>query len=141
MNQGIKNIDLIFEDGESIVIEDSLFTHFYIANIDDEANEIPYEKICNTNILYANFIILKINNLIDKFYNDNIIKKILIKKNTSEIKIYTEAGKTVLFNIASSIDPFKKNSINYFDKSFTLEDDLCILICPYNIKYKNHLFI
>lgn len=141
MNQGIKNIDLIFEDGESISIDNNLFTNFYIANIDDDANEIPYEKILNTNVLYANFITLKINNLINQFYNDNVINKILIKKNISEIKIYTDTGKTILFNIASSIDPFVKNSNNYFDKSFTLEDDLCILICPYNIKYKNHLFI
>lgn len=141
MNQGIKNIELIFEDGESILVENKLFTHFYIANIDGEANEIPYEKILNTNVLYANFITLKINNLINQFYNDNVIKKILNKKNIAEIKIYTDADKTILFNIASSIDPFIKNSSNYFDKSFTLDEDLCILICPYNIKYKNHLFI
>lgn len=141
MNQEIKNINLIFEDGETVQLDENLFTNFYIANIDNKANEIPYEKLLNTNILYANFLTLKINNLINNYYNEDIIKKVYNKKNLAEIKISTSNGKEILFNVASSIDPFKKNINNYYDKSFIEEDNLCLLISQYEIKYKNHLFV
>lgn len=140
MTQGIKTINLIFEDGESISIDDFLFSNFYISNIDEEANEIPYEKLLDTNILYANFFTLKINNNINDYYHKNIIKNIFDKKNIAEIVLNTTGEKTISFNLASSLDPFKKNNINTYDQSFIQDDDLCILITPYNIKYKNHLF-
>ena len=140
MNQGIKTINIIFDDNESIIVDESLFSHFYISNIDDDANEIPYEKLFDTNILYANFLSLKINYKINEYYNQNIIKKIQDKKNIAKIILSTENNKEVLFQIASDIDPFKKNSTNSYDQSFIEEKDLCLLITPYKIKFKNHLF-
>ena len=140
MTQGIRTIDIIFEDGESISIDNLLFSNFYISNIDDEANEIPYEKLLNTNILYANFFTLKINNSINEYYKNNIIKKIYDKKNIAEIVLNTLNNKKITFNIASSIDPFNQNNTNKYDQSFLQDDDLCLLITPFKIKYKNHLF-
>lgn len=140
MTQGIRTIDIIFEDGESISIDNLLFSNFYISNIDDEANEIPYEKLLNTNILYANFFTLKINNSINEYYKNNIIKKIYDRKNIAEIILNTLNNKKITFNIASSIDPFNQNNTNKYDQSFLQDDDLCLLITPFKIKYKNHLF-
>lgn len=140
MREGIKNIDLTFEDGDTISIDKRLFSHLYISNIDDNANEIPYERILNTNRLYANFLSIKINKIINKLYNQDMINNIY-NKNIAEIIVYTNSNRSILFNVASTIDPFNNVTDNLFDKSFILDDDLCILITPFNIKYKNHLFI
>ncbi|NLL01487.1 MAG: hypothetical protein GX265_00465 [Mollicutes bacterium] len=140
MTQGIKTIDIIFEDDTSISIDSILFSNFYISNIDEEAKEIPYEKLFNSNRLYANFITMRISNAINEYYKGNVIKKIYDKKNISEIIINTINNKKIFFNIASSIDPFKNEDINLYDQSFIEDDDLCLLITPYKIKYKNHLF-
>ena len=140
MNQGIKGINLLFDDGDNMYIENTLLSNLYIANIDNEAHEIPYEKLFKTNKLYANFLSLKINHLINDMENANILKKIYNKKNLTEIELNFERKK-VSFYISSDIDPFKKTGINTFDRSFFQENDLCLLICPYEIKYKNYLFV
>ncbi|MDD4187784.1 MAG: hypothetical protein PHX04_03380 [Bacilli bacterium] len=140
MNQGIEKINLVFDDGESITLEDSFFTNLYISNINNIANEIPYEKILDTNVLYANFFTLKIKKSINELYNQNIINKIFNKKDISEIIINTNNQKEIVFNIVSNADPFTRNSNNKYNQSFILEEDLCLLITPYKIKYKNHLF-
>ena len=141
MNKEIKSVNIFFDDGNSIFIESNLFSNFYIANIDSEANEVPYEKMFNTNTLYANFFTLKISSLINEYYHDNVIKNILNSKNISEVVLCTNLGKKIKFQVASQADPFKKNSDNYYDNSFLIEDDLCILITEYNIKHKKHLFV
>ena len=48
MNQGIQTVNLVFDDGSNLLIENNLFSHLYIANVDHNANEIPYEKLLNT---------------------------------------------------------------------------------------------
>ena len=139
MKQGLIGINLLYDDGESIFIENSLFSHLYIANIDKDANEIPYEKLAQDNKLYANFFILKIKELINEFNNTNVLKVVYNKKNLAEIELKF-LNKTISFYLVSDADPFKKTSINKYDKSFFQEGDLCLLICPYNIKYTNQLF-
>ncbi|MDD2207973.1 MAG: hypothetical protein PHG03_00355 [Bacilli bacterium] len=140
MNCEIKEINLIFDDGENIVLEESFFTNFYISNINNFANEIPYEKLFDTNILYANFFTLKVKKTINEVYNQNIINKIFNKKDISKVILNTSNQKEIVFNIASDIDPFKKDKNNTYNQSFILEDELCLLITPYKLKYKNHLF-
>ena len=80
MTQGIKTIDIIFEDDTSISIDSILFSNFYISNIDEEAKEIPYEKLFNSNRLYANFITMRISNAINEYYKGNVIKRFMIRK-------------------------------------------------------------
>ena len=139
MKQGLIGINLLYEDGENIFIENSLCSNLYIANINEEANEIPYERLYLPDKLYANFFILKINHLINEINNANVLKAVHNKKNLAEVELRFN-NRSVNFYIASDIDPFGKNNVNSFDKSFFQEEDLCMMICPYNIKYHNHLF-
>ena len=139
MNQGITGINLIFSDGEMVFVENSLLSDLYIANIDEEANEIPYEKMFNTSKLYANFFILKVNHLVNETKEANILKKAYEDKNLLEVELQFE-NKKVSFHLASDIDPFKRKSLNSYDKSFFQDNDLCMVICPYDIKYKKYLF-
>jgi len=139
MKQGIIGINLLFEDGENIFLENSHFSNLYIANIDEEGNEIAYEKL-EFNKLYANFFILKINQLINEINNMNVLKITYNKRNLTEVELKF-SNKTINFHLASDADPFKRKSINNYDKSFFQDGDLCMLICPYSIKYLNHLFV
>ena len=140
MKQGIIGINLLFSDGDHLFVDENMFSHLYIANIDEDANEIPYEKLFKTTKLYANYFSLKINHLADEITNTNLLKKINEKKNLMEIELQFN-HKTVCFHLATDLDPFKRNSQNSYDQSFFDEEDLCLLICPYNLKYKRHLFI
>ena len=139
MTQGIVGINLIFADGESLFIEHSYFSHLYVANLDNDANEIPYEILFKTNKLYANFFSLRINHLLNDMENSNVLKAAFNKRNLLEIELVFQ-NRTISFYVASDIDPFKERSFNNFDKSFFQENDLCLLICPFNLKYKNQLF-
>ena len=138
MNQGIIGINLLFEDGESVFVKKSLFSNLYIANIDEKANEIPYDKL-ELNKLYANFFTLRISQLINEENYLNILKTVYDKKSLSEVELLFQ-NKKVSFYLASDADPFLHSSINHFDKSFFHDEDLCMLICPFNIKYSKHLF-
>ena len=135
MNNGINEIEIIFDDGDKIELNKEQFSHFYISNIDDDANEKPYEKLMDSNNLYANFVTLKVN-------SDNYLKDFLLNnQNIAEIKIVTTHEKKIGFNVASTVDPFKRSDVNDFNKSFMLDDAFCLLICPYDLKYKKNLFI
>ena len=138
MKQGLLGINLLFEDGENIFVEKSMFSNLYVANIDEEANEIPYEKL-DFNKLYANFFSLKINQNANESSDMNILKTTYNKKNLIEVELQFK-DKSVNFHLASDTDPFQKRSINNYNQSFFQEGDLCMLICPYNIKYLDHLF-
>jgi hypothetical protein len=139
MKQGLIGINLLYDDGQSIFIENSLFSNLYIANIDQDANEIPYEKLGLPNRMYANLFIIKINQIINEMHNMNVLKAIFSKKNLAEVELRFP-NKTVGFHLASDADPFLEKSVNNYDKSFFQEESLCLLICPYELKYKNHLF-
>jgi len=138
MKQGLIGINFIYDDGESIFIDNSLFSNLYIANIDGDANEVPYEKLYDSEKLYANFFIVKINHLINELNNMNVLKALSNKKNLAEVELKFP-HREVCFQLASDADPFT-TSINHYDKSFFEDSDLCVIICPYEIKYKNHLF-
>ena len=139
MTDGIVGINLIFGDGESLFVEHSYFSHLYVANLDDQANEIPYRVLFKTNKLFANFFSLRINHLLNDMQNMNVLKAAFNKKNLLEIELVFRE-RTISFYLASDIDPFKEHSINSHEKSFFEDNDLCLLVCPYNLKYKNHLF-
>ncbi len=138
MNDGIKHIEIIFDNGDTLDLDSSFFSNFYISNINENADEIPYEKIMNTNNLYANFVSMK---LLNKKNNHHIMEKLLSNLNIDKIKLNISDSKSITFNIVSSADPFKKNDINKYNKSFTYNDDFCLLICPYKLKYKENIFI
>ena len=138
MKQGLLGIKLLFEDGSSIFVENTMFSNLYIANIDESANEIPYEKM-GLGKLYANFFSLKLNQQLNDNNDINVLKKTYNKKNLIEVELQFN-DKTVNFHLASDSDPFHRRATNNYDKSFFQNGDLCMLICPYNIKYSNHLF-
>ena len=79
----IYNIDITTNDNQVISVSSDNFNHFYIANIDDDGNEMNY-VLSNPNTLYANFFMLRIvkdhnydvAKIIDRLYRFHDIIKI-----------------------------------------------------------------
>lgn len=132
----IEALNIIFENGENIIINHTELDDFYISNIDSKGEEIPYEQTLIRNKLYANFCMLKINNTLD-YSKLSRIKK---QNDIIEIQIVFSNQTSIKFDIASDADPFSKNYHNNFEYIIEDSDYLGLLLSEYNIKYKENLF-
>ena len=56
----IYNIDLKTSSNETISVSSDYFDHFFIANLDNNGDEINYKIIDNSKELGANFFMIKI---------------------------------------------------------------------------------
>lgn len=134
-NVSIKNISIKLDNNDTIVIKPTMFDNLYISNLDSNGNEIAFVQNDKSNKLEANFFMIKLkNDIIEYNLTNNNLKdnafKLLKDKLISEVDINFKNGYTqpFLFNI-------KK-------EKYTLKDnnDLCLLLSEYNIKFKDNLF-
>ena len=132
----IEAINILFEDGELITLDKNECSNFYISNVKDNGEEIPYEPTIIKNKLYANLCLIKLNKEITNNYKLNRIKN---KKDIIEIQVIF-GNKCARFDIASNANPFKEEYNN--DLEYIYEDDknFGLLMSEYNIKYKDNLF-
>lgn len=134
----IVGINILFENGENILLNSKEFMDFSILNILDNGEEVPYEQTIIKDKLYANLCYIKLNKeLIDSYVRE----RIKLKKDIVEIKVIFENNKYLKFDIASNGNPFSQEFVN--DYEYLYEDDniLGVLLSEYNIKYKNSLFV
>ena len=68
-------IKIIFENGDNILINKKEFVDFYISNLNNKGEEIPYEPTLLKNKLYANFCLLKLNNQVIDYTKINRLKQ------------------------------------------------------------------
>ena len=136
----IYNVDLTTNNNDIISVSSDNFNHFYIANIDDNGNEINYDKIKNTDSLFANFFMIKIlkDESTDSIIN---IERLLKKRDIVKIGINFTNGKYQIFELAKKRVANKGSLVNEYEDAFMDNNGLCILISDKNIKYKNNLFI
>ena len=134
----IEALDIIFENGDSVLIKKSEFKDFCISNLDQEGNEIPYESTLIKDKLYANFLLININNQI---IDNSKLKRLKAKSDITEIMIIFKNNKFIKFIVASSANPFVKNYQNDYEYIYENEDSFGILLSEYNIKYRENLFI
>jgi hypothetical protein len=136
----IDSIDITANNKDVITISSDSFENFYIANIDDNGDEINY-LICEDNItLFANFFMIKL--LSDK--NEGTIyslQRLLKKKDIVKITINFKNGKKQDFELTKR--RIAKNGMleNLYEDAY-LDDNnnLCIMVTDKNIKYKKELF-
>ena len=134
----IVGINLLFENGENILLNNKEFLDFSILNILDSGEEVPYEQTIIKDKLYANLCYIKLNKeLIDSYVKE----RIKLKKDIVEIQVIFENNKYLKFDVASNGNPFSQEFVN--DYEYLYEDDniLGVLLSEYNIKYKNSLFV
>lgn len=137
VNEFIHSIELTTNNQDIISIYPSNFDRFYIANIDQNGDEISYG--CNDNHLEANYFMIKILN--DKSYDANeVIKRLTDKKDIINISIHFTNGKEQVFDIPKRRVQMDGILINKYEETFFDNDDLCIIISDKNIKYKKELF-
>jgi hypothetical protein len=141
MNAGcIYNIDLITNNKETYSVSSDDFNHFYIANINDDGDEINYNIINDVNSLFANFFMIKIINNDSKAINQ-IIKNIEDKNNITKVGINFTSGKYQEFDLPKQRIASNGKLINKLERNFYDEkNNLCIVISDKNIKYMKELF-
>ncbi len=138
MLDNISAINIIFENGDNIIINNDELKDFCISNIDEKGNEIPYEPTLIENKLYANFMLLNINHNIA---NINKISRIKSKNDITEIVIIFKNQKYLNFTIVSNANPFSNYYNNDYEYIYEDENSLGLLLSEYNIKYKENLFV
>ena len=140
MNAGaIYNIDLTTNSKDIISISPDYFSNFYIANLDDNGDEIGYVQK-EDNSLDANFFMMKVIN--DKTFDClNIINRLKEKKDIIKVCLYFNNGNKQEFNIAKRRVASNGTMENIYEDTFEDNDDVCILITDKKIKFKKELFI
>ena len=138
MINSISAINIIFENGDNIILNNNELKDFCISNIDNKGNEIPYEPTLIKNKLYANFMLLNIDNKKASFNKLNRLKS---KNDITEIIIIFNNEKYLDFTVATNANPFSNFYNNEYEYITENEDSLGLLLSEYNIKYKDNLFI
>lgn len=134
----VYSIDITTNDKNIISVSSDNFDHFYIANINDNADEIAYEKKGDAT-LYANFFMLRIIN--DKTAETlSIIERLSKRRDIIKVKMHFTNGNSQEFEIAKKRIVSNKFLENKFEDTFFIQDDLCIIISEKKLKYKQGLF-
>ena len=114
----INSIDIYSNNKDVFTITSDSFDNFYIANIDDNGDEMNY-LLCDDQItLFANFFMIKIKN--EDKNNDSLIilqrllkKKDIIKPYLYEILLYTIIGFGASLLITKFLYPLIVNNFIY----------------------------
>ncbi|MCR4580950.1 MAG: hypothetical protein K5666_00360 [Bacilli bacterium] len=137
VNEFIHSIEFSTNNQDLISIMPSNFKNFYIANINEDGDEVSYGV--SNNHLIANYFMIKIIN--DKSKDAyTVIERLLNKQDIINIAIHFTNGKTQLFDIPKKRVQKDGILINKYEDAFYDEDDLCIIISDKDIKYKKELF-
>ncbi len=137
VNEFIHNIEFTTNNQDIISIYPSSFKNFYIANINDDGDEIAYG--INNNHLEANYFMIKVLN--DKSYEaKEVIDRLMSKKDIINISIHFTNGKTQVFDIPKKRIQSEGILVNKYEDAFYDDEDLCIVISDKEIKYKKELF-
>ena len=141
MNAGcIYNIDLITNNKETYSVSSDDFNHFYIANINEDGDEINYNMLNDYNSLFANFFMIKILQSDSKSIN-NIIKNLDEKNNIIKVGINFTSGKYQEFDLPKQRVASNGKLINKLEKNFyDDQNNLCIIVSDKKIKYAKELF-
>ena len=139
MNTGIiYNIDLSTTNNDIISVSSDEFNHFYISNIDDNGDEISYEKD-NEGNLKANFFMIKLQKT--DAGSATIMKNIMKQRNITKVGISFTNGGYQEFQLAKKRVASNGKIQNSYEDTFYENEDLCIIITNKNIKYKENLFM
>ena len=133
----IEALNIIFENGENIIINNKECVDFYIANLLENGEEVPYEQTIIKDKLFANLFLIKLNK---EILNDYSNRRIKTKKDIIEIQIIFENNKYVKFDIPSNANPFEVEYNNDLEYLYEDEQTLGILLSEHKIKYKDNLF-
>lgn len=134
----IYNIDIKTNNNETVSIPSDYFDHFYIANLDDEGEEISY-GYNEDNHLVANFFMIKINN--DSKEIAEVYQRLANKKDITGITLCFTNGSRQDFDIPKKRIACDGVMENKYEYTYDINNDLGIIVTDKNIRYKKELFI
>ncbi len=138
MLNNIDAINILFDNGDNILIKGNDLKDFCISNIDENGDEIPYESTLIKNKLYANFMLL---NLYNNRPNYDKINRLKARNDVTEVMLIFKNDKYLTFTLASNANPFASYYNNDYEYIHEDEDSFGLLLSKYNIKYKDNLFV
>lgn len=134
----IENITINFDNSEKLTIPAEYIKKFYISNINENGDEIPYEESGINNKLIANFVMIIFN---ENTLNQNEFK-IFKENNIHSFFLKFKSTKSITFIITSAISPFTNvPQHNIFQKEYLFNNNKALLISEYKIKNISSLFI
>lgn len=137
----IDSIDIYSNNKDVFTITSESFENFYIANIDDNGDEMNY-LLCEDQItLFANFFMIKIKNEENDSESIIVLQRLLKKKDIIKVTINFKNGEKQDFELIKR--RIAKNGVlenTYEDAYLDDNNDLCIMVTDKNIKYKKELF-
>lgn len=134
----IYSIDIKTNNNETISIPSDYFDHFYIANLDDEGDEVNYGYNDNNNLV-ANFFMIKINNNSNEIAS--VYKRLSDKKDIIGVTLCFTNGSRQEFDIPKKRIACNGVMENKYEDTYDLDSDLGIIITDKNIRYKKELFV
>lgn len=135
----IYNIDFKMNNKETVSIPSDYFDHFYIANLNDEGDEIKYGYNDDNNNLIANFFMIKIIN--NSRETSEIFQRLVNKKDIIGVTLCFTDGKRQDFEIPKKRIANNGVMVNKYEDLFPIDNDLGIIITDKSIRYKKELFI
>lgn len=136
----IYNIDFKTNNNETISVSSDYFDHFFIANLDDNGDEVTYGVVDNSNDLEANFFMVRILNELSKEVQDTY-KRLLSKKDIIKISLSFTNGQKQDFEIPKKRVANNGVMENKFEEILELDDGFGIIVTDKNLKYKKELFV
>lgn len=137
----IDSIDIYSNNKDVFTITSESFDNFYIANIDDNGDEMNY-LLCEDQItLFANFFMIKIKNEDNNDEAVLVLQRLLKKKDIIKITINFKNGGKQDFELIKR--RIAKNGLlenSYEDAYLDDNNDLCIMVTDKDIRYKKELF-
>ena len=137
----INSIDIYSNNKDVFTITSDSYENFYIANIDDNGDEINY-LLCEDQItLFANFFMIKIKNQVSEDDTLLVLQRLLKKKDIIKVTINFKNNQKQSFDLVKR--RVAKNGLlenTYEDAYLDNNNDLCIMVTDKNIKYKKELF-
>ncbi|HQC84137.1 MAG TPA: hypothetical protein PLB45_04630 [Bacilli bacterium] len=135
----IYSVDITTNKNDMISLPSHCFSHLYIANVDDNGDEVEYELGNKDDNLYANYFMIKI-------LNDNNVKtyenmdRMLKKKDIVSVNIHFTNGRSQIFDLAKNRVRDNGVLVNKYEEAFKDEDNLCIVVSDKKIRYVKELF-
>lgn len=135
-NASIKNISIKLNSKNEIIITPNMFENLYISNLNHDGEEIAFIQNNNSNVLTANFFMIKVSDeIIEYNLTKNNLKenafKLLKNQTINEVDINFKNGYTQPFL-------FKVKKEQFISQN---NSNLCIILSEQDIKYKENLFV
>lgn len=141
MSRGcIYNIDFKTNSNDIISVSSDYFDHFYIANLNNDGDEVKYGVSDGSDNLIANFFMVKVSNDFSKEQADSY-NKLVRRKDIIGICLSFTNGKRQEFEIPKKRVANNGVMENKYEEIFNFEDATGILITDKSLKYKEELFI